>query len=85
VTSDPDLLSDEELRWYSDDAYDDTVRMAAELLKARELLTLMAVGVIADYGGTPGWAIWHEDHLQPLADARPDLAAYLDALPKERS
>jgi len=90
VTSDPVLLSAEDVLWYSDDAryadgYDDTVRMAAELLLAREVLTLIKAGEIANYNAAPGWGIWDEGDYEPLADARPDLAAYLNALPKEDS
>jgi len=91
----PDLLSDEDVLWYSDDAryadsYDDTVRMASELVAARELLTLLAAGVLS-VPSVPGLArtIWCPQRgWQMLAAIRPDLAAYLDALealPKEDS
>ncbi len=89
----PVLLSDEALHSWAedDDGYvDDTTRMAAELLKAREVLTLLEAGVLS-VPSVPGLArtIWCPQRgWQMLAAIRPDLAAYLDALealPKEDS
>ena len=93
MTSDPVLLSDDILRWWAedDDGYvDDTVHLAAELVAAREVLTLLAAGVLS-VPSVPGVArtIWCPQRgWQMLAAIRPDLAAYLDALealPKEDS
>jgi len=89
VTSDPVLLSNEDLRWWIDDGYHpDAIDPADELLLAREVLTLLAKDIITDYGGTPGWGFWHEGCYEPLGDIRPDLARYLaalEALPQEDS
>ena len=91
MSIEPVLVSAEVLYDWAADRYEtsypDPPRIANELLMARELLTLLAAGNIA---GDPPFAnavlVWcPEKGWQPLADVRPDLAAYLDALPKEDS
>jgi len=87
TSNEPDLVSDEDLRWWAideeldDDSFNVPQLMAAELLAAREVLTLLVAGglSVGPFGG--GVLVWR----RPLADVRPDLAQYLDALPKEDS
>jgi len=89
TSNEPGLVSADGLRWWADDAderYDDDAdeppRMAAELLKAREVLTLLAAGVLSvPPVSSLARTIWCPQRgWQPLAAIRPDLAAYLDAL-----
>jgi len=92
VTSDPVLLSAEDLRSLNlaDNYIDGAMDPTDELVLAREVLGLLVAGVLdVSSASGVGWAIWQpEKGWQPLLDARPDLARYLaalEALPQEDS
>ena len=102
----PDLLSDEDLRWWADDADeryddDDPPLMAAELLRAREVIRALIAGSYSDENpraegrdylllralGPSLWGNAGGDY-ETLVRVRPDLARYLaalEALPQEDS
>jgi len=95
VTSDPVLLSNEELRWWIDDGYHpDAIDPADELLLARELLRALVVGSYGDDDpraagrdylllralGPSLWGYASGGLVVPLGDAKPNLTRYLAAL-----